>query len=121
MYRANFRKPNKYKNQPITIDGHTFPSRREANRYSQLSLLQKAGIIRELKLQEPFELQPSFKHPITGKTIRAIKYIADFTYYDENGIFHIEDVKGSEATMTKDFKIKRKLFIYKYGKDIEIV
>ena len=121
MYRANFRKPNKYKNQPITIDGHTFPSRREAKRYSQLSLLEKAGIIRDLNLQVPFELQPSFKHPITKQTIRAIKYIADFTYYDENGIFHIEDVKGSEATMTKDFKIKRKLFIYKYGKDIEIV
>lgn len=121
MYRASYRKPNKYKNQPITIDGHKFPSKREADRYSQLSLLEKAGIIHDLKLQEPFILQERFQHPITGETIRAIKYIADFTYTDDRGNFHIEDVKGSEATMTKDFKIKRKLFIYKYGKDIEIV
>ena len=117
MYRANFRKPNKYKNQPITIDGHQFPSRREANRYSQLSLLEKAGIIRDLKLQEPFELQPSFKHPITKQTIRAIKYIADFTYYDEDGIFHIEDTKGYH---TKEYELKKKLMLYR-GNVIEEV
>ena len=117
MNRATYRKPNKYKNQPITIDGHKVPSRREANRYSQLSLLQKAGIIRELKLQEPFELQPSFKHPITKQTIRAIKYIADFTYYDEDGIFHIEDTKGYH---TKEYELKKKLMLYR-GNVIEEV
>jgi len=117
MNRAMFRKPNKYKNQPITIDGHKFPSRREANRYSQLSLLQKAGIIRDLNLQVSFELQPSFKHPETGRTIRAIKYIADFTYYDENGIFHIEDTKGYH---TKDYELKKKLMLYR-GNVIEEV
>lgn len=118
MYRASYRKPNKYRNQPITIDGHFFPSRREANRYSQLSLLQKAGIIRDLKLQEPFELQPSFKHPITGETIRAIKYIADFTYYDtDTGKFHIEDTKGFH---TKEYELKKKLMLYR-GNVIEEV
>ena len=117
MFRVAYRKPSKYKNEPITIDGHTFPSRREANRYSQLSILQKAGIIRDLKLQVPFELQPSFKHPETGKTIRAIKYIADFTYYDENGIFHIEDTKGYH---TKDYELKKKLMLYR-GNVIEEV
>lgn len=121
MYRATYRKPSKYKNEPIIIDGYKFPSKREANRYRQLSILQKAGIIHDLKLQEPFELQPHFQHPKTGKMIRSIKYIADFTYIDDQGNYHIEDVKGSEATMTKDFKIKRKMFIYKYGMDIEIV
>ena len=118
MYRANFRKPNKYKNQPITIDGHKFPSRREANRYSQLSLLQKAGIIRDLNLQVPFELQPAFKHPITKQTIRAIKYIADFTYYDtDTGKFHIEDAKG---IATDTYLLKKKLMLYR-GNVIEEV
>lgn len=111
MYRATYRKPNKYKNQPITIDGHTFPSKREANRYSQLSILQKAGIIRDLKLQEPFEIQPSFKHPETGKTIRAIKYIADFTYIDvKTGRRHIEDTKGFT---TDTYLLKKKMMLYK--------
>lgn len=111
MYRANFRKTNKYKNQPITIDGHTFPSKREANRYSQLSILQKAGIIRDLKLQEPFEIQPSFKHPETGKTIRAIKYIADFTYIDvKTGRRHIEDTKGFT---TDTYLLKKKMMLYR--------
>lgn len=111
MFRVSYRKPNKYKNEPIKIDGHKFPSKREANRYSQLSLLQKAGIIRDLNLQTPFELQPSFKHPITGKTIRAIKYIADFTYYDANtGKYHIEDTKGFH---TKEYELKKKMMLYK--------
>lgn len=105
-----YKKTSKYKNQPIEIDGHKFSSKREANRYSQLSLLQKAGIIRDLKLQVPFELQPSFKHPETGKTIRAIKYIADFTYIDENGQYHIEDTKGFR---TETYELKKKMMLYK--------
>lgn len=110
MYRASYRKPNKYKNQPITIDGHKFPSKREADRYSQLSLLEKAGIIHDLKLQEPFILQERFQHPITGETIRAIKYIADFTYTDDRGNFHIEDTKGFH---TEVYELKKKLMLYR--------
>lgn len=105
-----YKKTSKYKNQPIEIDGHKFPSKREANRYSQLSLLQKAGIIRDLKLQVPFELQPHFKHPITNKMIRAITYVADFTYIDENGQYHIEDTKGFR---TETYEIKKKMMLYK--------
>lgn len=112
-------KPSKYKNQPIEIDGHKFPSRKEANRYIQLKLLEKAGKIVSLEIQVPFELQPKFVH--NGRTIRAIKYVADFVYFDSRGKMHIEDVKGSEDFTTPEFKLKRKMFIYKYGTDIEIV
>ena len=59
----------------------------------------------------PFELQPSFEHPETGKTIRAIKYIADFTYIDvKTGRRHIEDTKGFH---TKEYELKKKLMLYK--------
>ena len=66
----------KYRNKETTIDNHTFASMGEANRYCELKLLEKAGLISDLQLQPKFELQPKFKKD--GKTIRAINYIADF-------------------------------------------
>lgn len=111
MASMPYRKPNnKYKNEPITLDGHKFPSRKEANRYQELLLLQRAGAISALSLQVPFELQPAFRHPETGKTIRAIKYIADFTYFDKDGKYHIEDTKGFH---TKEYELKKKMMLYK--------
>ena len=106
---------NKYKNKPIEIDGHKFPSRKEANRYSQLKLLERAGEITDLKLQEPFELQPKFVHE--GRTVRAIKYIADFVYYDKHGKLHVEDAKGFR---TKEYELKKKMMLFK-GYEIEEV
>jgi hypothetical protein len=104
---------NKYRNKKVTISGIRFDSQAEARRFQQLWLLEKAGAIKELVLQPKFELQPSYKK--NGKNIRAITYKADFAYY-ENNKFIVGDVKGYE---TEAFKIKEKLFNYKY-KDIEL-
>ena len=104
---------NKYKNKKTIIDGIEFDSKAEAKRFCELRLLEKARKIKDLTLQPCFILQPSFKK--NGKTYRKIEYIADFQY-EENGKIIIEDVKGME---TKEFKIKRKLFEYKYP-DLEI-
>ena len=107
---------NKYKNTKVVIDGHTFDSKKEAKRYSELKLMQKAGIIKDLELQPKFLLQPKFK--LNNKTERAIYYIADFRYRRGDKTI-IEDVKG---TRTEIFKLKRKLFLYKYvvgNSDIE--
>ena len=95
---------NKYRNIKTTVDGIRFDSKREAERYSELKLLERAGIITDLKLQPKFELIP--KH--NGN--RALTYIADFSY-TEGGEKIVEDVKGME---TKEFKIKKKLFEYFY-------
>ena len=100
----------KYHNKKTTIDGITFDSKREAERYCELLLLQRAGKISHLELQPEFILLRSFLK--NGKTHRKIMYIADFMYYDiVNGTDVIEDVKGIE---TEAFKIKRKLFESKY-------
>lgn len=101
------RQRRKYGNKKPTVDGIKFDSQAEANRYAQLKLLLTAGEITELQLQVPYELQPSFKHE--GKTIRAIKYVADFVYKDKDGKVHIEDVKGMR---TKEYEIKRKIMLY---------
>lgn len=109
------KKPQKYHAKKTEVDGITFPSKHEAHRYCELKLLQKAGEISSLELQVSFELQPSFRYK--GKTIRAIKYIADFTYFDRDGKMHIEDAKGVK---TKEYQLKKKLMLFK-GWEIEEV
>lgn len=98
----------KYGNKKTKIDIYVFDSILEAKRYEQLALLQRAGEISNLKLQVPFLLQDSFRK--NGKTYRKIEYIADFVY-EENGQVIVEDTKGIK---TEVFKIKEKLFEYKY-------
>ena len=99
---------NKYKNTKIVVDNIKFESVLEANRYKELKLLQRAKQISNLRLQVPFLLQEGFKK--NGKTHRKIEYIADFVY-EENGQTIVEDTKGMK---TETFKIKQKLFEYKY-------
>ena len=103
---------NKYGNRKVIVDGIEFDSKKEANRYVELKLLQRAGKICELQLQKEFELLPSQK--IDGKVVeRAVKYKADF-YYLQDGRVVVEDTK-SDATKTKDYIIKRKLLLWRYG------
>lgn len=107
---------NKYKNKKIVMDGIEFDSRLEANRYCQLKILERAREIKDLRIQVEFVIQPSYKK--NNKTIRAIKYIADFVYYDvKKKKTIIEDTKGFRNEV---YRIKKKLFEYKYP-DLEIV
>lgn len=103
-------KINKYHNKKIEYDGYKFDSIKEKNHYILLITLQELGLIKDLKLQVKFELQPSFKY--NDKIIRAINYIADFMYYDnELNKSVVVDVKGFR---TKEYMLKKKLFLYKY-------
>jgi len=102
---------HKYNASPITINGIRFDSRGEARRYNQLTLMEKAGKICELKLQPSFVLQKGFKDK-NSQNIRPIKYIADFQYTEtSSGKNVVEDYKGVE---TESFKIKRKMFLFHY-------
>lgn len=121
---------NKYHSRKAVVDGITFDSGREAERYSQLKLLEKANKITGLALQVKFELLPAKYEetvevftkgrnkgkPKRGKCIeKAVTYIADFVYC-ENGRMIVEDAKGCR---TKDYIIKRKLFRWRYGENYE--
>ena len=106
---------NKYHAQKETVDGHVFDSKKEASRYRKLRWMQENGIISNLQLQPVFELQPAFTDA-TGKRHRKITYRADFKY-TENGREIIEDTKGMETAV---FKIKKKLFLYKYKIELRI-
>lgn len=100
----------KYKNKKVQVDMYVFDSIAEAKRYKELKLLERAGKIRNLELQPHFLLQESFRK--NGKTYRKVEYIADFKY-TENGRIIVEDVK-SKVTMTQVYRLKKKLFEYKY-------
>ena len=80
-----------------------FDSKREASRFDELMLMLKSGLISELKLQHDFTLQEAYTTP-EGERVRAIRYKADFTYW-QSGEFVIEDVK-SKATKTKVYAVK---------------
>ena len=99
----------KYFSKPTTCNKmHKHASKKEAARCDELTLLERAGKIEKLMQQPEFELQPKFK--IECKTIRPIKYRADFSYYDkEENAFIVEDVKGFK---TKDYMIKKKILLY---------
>lgn len=102
----------KYNNQKITVNGQVFDSKKEANRYQELLLLEKAGVIKNLSRQVKFVLIPSQRDE-SGKVIeRECSYKADFVYYEEDGETVVEDVKGFR---TKEYIIKRKLMLYQYG------
>ena len=91
-----------------TIDGITFASRAEMLRYLELKMLQRAGKIKNLKLQPRFLLIPKTEHE------RACFYVADFQY-EKDGSVIVEDVKGYRTNV---YKIKRKLFRWKYSQYI---
>ena len=78
-------------------------------------MLLKSGVIKDLELQKEYVLQEKFK--INNKTRREITYRADFVYKTvEDDKLHVVDAKGYR---TEVYKIKKKLFEYKYGIEIE--
>lgn len=118
---------SKYKSVKTTLDGIEFDSKKEAQRYQQLKLMERAGHICDLKRQVKYELIPA--QYIDGKCVeRAVTYTSDFEYYVINplrvrsvmidpkegtiGEHIVEDVKGMRTAV---YKMKRKLMLYKYG------
>lgn len=102
---------SKYGNKRVVVDGRDFDSQAEAERYKQLKLSQLAGEIEGLICQPPFELQAGFRDR-AGVKHRAIIYRADFRYTEvRTGAQVAEDVKGAR---TKEFRIKEKLFRFRY-------
>lgn len=106
------KKSLKYHNNKVQYNGITFDSIKEKNRYLWLKVLEEEGKISELELQKKFLLQEEFTY--NGKKERPIYYITDFYYFDKKlNCYIAEDVK-SEITRTSTYKIKKKIFEYKY-------
>ena len=131
-------KKTKYHNVPakrVTDSGAIlrFDSQKEARRYDELAALERAGTIRELRMQVDFTLQEAYTDG-EGRRVRAIRYRADFSYKkrpkywtgyesqcpDDGWILVVEDVK-SRATRTKEYIMKRKLMKERFGVEIREV
>ena len=113
-YRPMYKKGRKYGNRKVQIDGYTFDSAHEGNRYIELKYRMLAGEIKDLELQKQYELQPAFRNAKTGKLERPVYYRSDFTYFDiERGETVIEDAKSVATRKDKVYQLKRKLMAYK--------
>ena len=116
---------SKYHARKVVRGGKTFDSAKEARRFGELSLLQRAGEISDLRTQVKYVLIPAQREPDTvGKRggvikgrlfVRECAYIADFVY-KRNGVEIVEDSKGMR---TKDYIIKRKLMLWVHGIQIK--
>lgn len=93
---------SKYGAKPVIIDGIRFASTKEGNRYSELRLLERAGVITQL------DIQPKFPLSIDGKHI--CNYLGDFVYFENNARV-VEDVKGVKTPV---YRLKRKMLLACY-------
>lgn len=104
---------SKYGNKrTTTADGVNHPSGKQARRWAELRLCQRAGEIYDLRREVPFELIVNGDHVCT--------YIADHVY-QENGIEVVEDVKSEATANDKVYQIKRKLMKACHGIDVREV
>ena len=110
---------NKYHAQKTEVDGIKFDSKKESKDWKELCMLEAAGGISNLRRQVPFVLQEGYTNN-QGKKIRPIIYLADFVY-EKDGKTYVQDSKGGKATQTDVFKLKRKLFEYKYPEYIFVI
>lgn len=103
---------SKYHARKTCVDGITFDSKREADRYLVLKGMEEDGAIEDLRRQVRYELVPAFD--VDGKHYRSVSYVADFVYVD-GGEEIVEDVKGMRTDV---YKLKSKLFAKRYGINI---
>jgi hypothetical protein len=98
-------KKQKYRNNRVTVDGICFDSQLEADKYCELKLAHRAGLIAGFCLQPEFVLIEG-----TGE-MRPEIYRADFIVFNLDGTYEIIDTKGYE---TEVFRIKHKQFMTKF-------
>lgn len=107
-------KQAKYRSEKTKVGTKTFDSRKEANRYLVLRKAQEEGKIEGLECQKEFLLQEGFRDN-QGNWQRPIVYICDFFYKDiASGRWIVEDVKSIITRKLEVYRIKRKLFMFRY-------
>lgn len=100
---------SKYHAEKTVVNGVTYDSKKEGKRAIELEYLQRAGKIKNLQRQVRFILQEDYVNN-EGKKVRPISYIADYVY-EQDGKKIVEDCKGFRTT---EYKIKKKIFMYKF-------
>lgn len=110
----------KYHNKKTEYNGIVFDSKKECDRYIDLKCFERAGEITELTCQPVFKYLECEKFTKKARKV-LFKYIADFSYYDKAGNYHVEDVKSEFTAKQAVFRLKKKLIEDQYPILIEIV
>ena len=118
-YKKIIMKKLKYRNIKIEVDGIKFDSKAEYKRYTELKLFERVKNISALQLQVKFELQPSFVDN-QGVKQRAITYVADFVYKENNKII-VEDLKSVATAKDSTYKIKKKMLLWLFKRDEDYI
>lgn len=109
-----------YINKKVVIDGTKFDSKKEAKRYRDLLLMQRAGEISDLELQPKFKLIDGVKFSGDKRAKPDIRYFADFAYTDtKTGQRIVEDVKSPVTKEKPSYKMKRHMMLAIHG--IEVI
>jgi hypothetical protein len=115
---------NKYGAKRTQVDGHIFDSKKEAQRYQQLKLMQQATQIADLELQPAFPLHVMRLYrqaPLEIRVATVGTFTADFRYTDlRSGEITVEDVK-SEFTKNTAYRLRKKIAEAVHGITIEEV
>lgn len=103
MQPKYFRKPsrNKYGAKKTVVGDIKFDSKKEATRWMELQLLERAGEISDLQRQVKVELIGQYR-PLYTRTGRKMKLTFDFSYI-EDGVQIYEDAKGYP---TRDYEVR---------------
>jgi hypothetical protein len=109
----------KYGNKKVRIEGRVFDSQGEHRRWLDLVMMERVGVIKDLKRQVPIELAPSAKLVGSRRARPAVRVVVDFSYFDkQQGRQRYEDFKGVETPVSL---LKRHLAKTVHNIDIEIV
>ena len=120
----------RFKPSPIDTEYGHFDSKSEYERWQELVKMEKLGYISKLKRQVPFLLLPQQTKVIrkqlktkVKETLKVVEremvYTCDFTYYDKDGNYIVEEFKGSKYCIDDSIRIKKKLLYYVHGIELK--
>lgn len=101
-------------------------SLREHRRWQELALLERAGEIRNLREQVPFELVPSVV--LNGRKRPPIRFVADFVFEEprqvpmtnEPCLLWTQVIEDAKGVATREFRLKAHLMKAKYGMEVRL-
>lgn len=108
-------KRNKFNAQKVEFDGMTFDSKKEHKRYIELKAMKQRGEIFGLEHHTKFELAPKTKLEGEKRAKPALRYFADFTYYNITGEYIVEDVKSAATRKLASYRNKKHLMSTVHG------
>lgn len=118
MNRFGEKKSGKIPHVKVKVGDIEFDSIGEHDRYIELLLLQKAGVISDLECHPSYEVLPKQETPAGKQNFRNVIYTPDFRYKRDGEVI-VEEVKSVFSRKEKDYVLRRKMLYYTQGVYVE--